>query len=120
MNIFVGNLPYGATDLDLRQAFEAHGQVSSASVILDKFTGKSRGFGFVEMPNRDEATAAIAALNEKELMGRNIRVNEARAREDRPPRREFAGEGGGGGGYRGGGGGGGGGGFRGDRGDRRR
>lgn len=98
MNIFVGNLPYGVTDMDLRSAFEAHGQVSSASVILDKFTGKSRGFGFVEMPNREEALAAIAALNEKDLKGRAIRVNEAQPREDRPrrERREWSGERGGG------------------------
>lgn len=98
MNIFVGNLPYTVTDADLRTAFEAHGQVSSASVILDKFTGKSRGFGFVEMPNREEALAAIAALNEKDLKGRALRVNEAQAREDRPRRekREWGGERGGG------------------------
>ncbi|MCO5045222.1 MAG: RNA-binding protein [Verrucomicrobia bacterium] len=111
MNIFVGNLPYSATDADLRSAFEAHGTVSSASVILDKFTGKSRGFGFVEMPNREEATAAIAALNDQDLKGRAIRVNEAQAREDRPPRerRDWGDGGGDRGGFRGG---------RGDRGDR--
>lgn len=100
--------------MDLRSAFEAYGTVSSASVILDKFTGKSRGFGFVEMPNREEATAAIAGLNEKDLKGRALRVNEAQAREERPrrERREW-----GGGGDRGDRGGrGGGGGFRGDRG----
>ena len=98
MNIFVGNLPYSVTDRDLRGAFEAHGQVTSASVILDKQTGKSRGFGFVEMANRDEATAAITALNEKDLKGRVIRVNEAQPREAKPPRRErsFDGERGGG------------------------
>ena len=96
MNIFVGNLPYAATDEDLRQAFEAHGEVSSASVIVDKFTGKSRGFGFIEMPNDDQANAAIAALNESDRHGRNIRVNEARPREERPR--------GGGGGFGGGGG----------------
>jgi RNA recognition motif-containing protein len=98
VNIFVGNLPYGVTDMDLRSAFEAHGQVSSASVILDKFTGKSRGFGFVEMPNRDEAVAAIAALNDQDFKGRPMRVNEAQAREDRPrrePRGEWSGERGG-------------------------
>lgn len=112
MNIFVGNLPYSATDMDLRAAFEAHGTVSSASVILDKFTGKSRGFGFVEMPNREEALAAIAALNEKDLKGRTLRVNEAQAREDRPRReRRDWGDGSGGGGERGG--------FRGDRGGER-
>lgn len=88
VNIFVGNLPYSATDADLREAFSAYGQVSSASVIMDKFTGKSRGFGFVEMPNRDEALNAIAALNDKDLNGRAMRVNEAQPREDRPPRRE--------------------------------
>ena len=88
MNIFVGNLPYSAADADLREAFSAYGQVSSASVIMDKFTGKSRGFGFVEMPNRDEALNAIAALNDKDLNGRPMRVNEAQPREDRPPRRE--------------------------------
>lgn len=110
MNIFVGNLPYGVTDHDLRQAFEAHGAVSSASVILDKFTGKSRGFGFVEMPNAGEATAAIQNLNGKELQGRAMRVNEAQPREDRPPRRDRPSGGGGGdwGGERRGGGGGGG------------
>ncbi|MCZ7590637.1 MAG: RNA-binding protein [Kiritimatiellae bacterium] len=119
MNIFVGNLPYGATDMDIRSAFEAFGTVSSASVILDKFTGKSRGFGFVEMPNREEATAAIAGLNEKDLKGRALRVNEAQAREERPrrERREWSGGGGGGGGG-GDRGGRGGGGFRGDRGER--
>lgn len=107
MNIFVGNLSYQATDEDLRAAFEAYGQVSSASVIIDKFTGKSRGFGFVEMPNAEEGQRAIQALNESQLKGRPIKVNEARPREDRPPRRDFGG-GGGGGGYR----------DRGDRGDR--
>lgn len=119
MNIFVGNLPYGVTDNELRQAFEAHGAVSSASVILDKFTGKSRGFGFVEMPNQAEAQAAIQALNGKDIQGRAMRVNEAQPREDRP-RRERSGGGGGGGDWggerRGGGGGGGyGGGGRRDR-----
>jgi len=106
VNIFVGNLPYAATDSDLRKAFEAYGQVSSASVIVDKFTGKSRGFGFIEMPNAEQGQAAIAALNDQELHGRPMRVNEAKPREDRPPRRE-GGFGGGGGGR-----------DRGDRGDR--
>ncbi len=107
MNIFVGNLSYQATDEDLKAAFEAYGQVSSASVIIDKFTGKSRGFGFVEMPNAEEGQRAIQALNDSELKGRPVKVNEARPREDRPPRRDFGG-GGGGGGFR----------DRGDRGDR--
>ncbi len=97
MNIFVGNLPYSAADEDLREAFSAYGQVSSASVIMDKFTGKSRGFGFVEMPNRDEALNAIAALNDKDFNGRALRVNEAQPREDRPRRekREWSGDRGG-------------------------
>jgi RNA recognition motif-containing protein len=97
--------------MDLRAAFEAHGTVSSASVILDKYTGKSRGFGFVEMPNREEALAAIAALNDQELKGRTLRVNEAQPREDRSPRRERRDWGNSGGGERGG--------YRGDRGDRK-
>jgi RNA recognition motif-containing protein len=94
VNIFVGNLSYAVTDRDLRAAFEAHGQVTSASVILDKMTGKSRGFGFVEMTNREEAMAAIQALNEKDLKGRTIRVNEAQPKADRPPRRDGGGFGG--------------------------
>ena len=125
MNIFVGNLAYGVTDRELRGAFEAYGQVSSASVIIDRATNKSRGFGFVEMPNSDEANAAIQALNQQDLGGRPMRVNEARPKEDRPPRRDFDGAGSRSGGGFGGGGFGGGGrgdrgdrGFRGDRGDR--
>jgi cold-inducible RNA-binding protein len=108
VNIFVGNLAYGVTDRELRGAFEAYGQVASASVIIDRATNKSRGFGFVEMPNREEANAAIQALNQQDLGGRPMRVNEARPKEDRPPRRDFDGAG-----ARGGFGGG-----RGDRGDR--
>ena len=121
MNIFVGNLPYGITDREFRAAFEAHGVVSSASVILDRLTGKSRGFGFIEMPNREEALNAIQALNNKDMGGRAMRCNEAQPREERPRRepRSFDGggsRGGGGGGWdggsRGGGGyGGGGGGY---------
>lgn len=88
MNIFVGNLSYQAGDEDLRGAFSAFGKVTSASVIMDRETGKSRGFGFVEMPNSDEGTQAIQGLNDSELKGRAIKVNEARPREDRPPRRE--------------------------------
>ncbi len=88
MNIFVGNLSYQCADEDLRSAFSAFGQVASASVIVDRMTGKSRGFGFVEMPNREEAMKAIQALNDTPLKGRPIKVNEARPREDRPPRRE--------------------------------
>ena len=83
MNIYVGNLSYDTTDDSLRQAFEAFGQVESATVIMDRYSGRSRGFGFVEMPTQSEATAAISGLNETELDGRRIRVNEARPREDR-------------------------------------
>lgn len=86
MNIYVGNLAYSVTDADLREAFGASGEVSSASVITDKFSGQSKGFGFVEMPNNAEANEAIKALNEKPLKGRNMRVNEAKPREDRPAR----------------------------------
>jgi RNA recognition motif-containing protein len=78
MNIYVGNLPYNSTDDDLRQTFAPYGEVTSANVIADKFTGRSRGFGFVEMPNDEEAKAAIEALNGKDVDGRQLRVNEAR------------------------------------------
>ncbi len=91
MNIFVGNLSYQAGDEDLREAFARFGQVTSANVIVDRQTGRSRGFGFVEMPNRDEALRAIQALNDSDLMGRPIKVNEARPREERPPRGEGGG-----------------------------
>ena len=83
MNIYVGNLSHEVTEEDLREAFEAFGQVESVAIIKDKFTGESRGFGFVEMPAKAEAQAAIADLNEKELKGRALNVNEARPREDR-------------------------------------
>jgi len=83
MNIYVGNLSFDSTDEDLRQAFEAYGKVESAQVIRDKVSGRSRGFGFVEMPEKAEALAAIEGLNDTELQGRNLRVNEARPREDR-------------------------------------
>jgi len=86
MNIYVGNLAYSVTDADLSQAFSAYGAVASASVIKDKFSGQSKGFGFVEMPNNAEANEAIKNLNEKPLKGRNMRVNEAKPREDRPAR----------------------------------
>ena len=78
MNIYVGNLSHSVTEDDLRQAFEAFGQVESANVIKDKFSGESRGFGFVEMPSRNEAQAAIDGMNDKDLMGRVVSVNEAR------------------------------------------
>lgn len=83
MNIYVGSLSYEVTDNDLREAFEAFGQVESANVIKDKFTGRSRGFGFVEMPNESEARSAIAGLGGTSLKGRTISVNEARPRQDR-------------------------------------
>ncbi|MCB1725621.1 MAG: RNA-binding protein [Chromatiaceae bacterium] len=86
MNIYVGNLAYGVTDNDLRDAFAAFGEVSRANVIMDRDTGRSKGFGFVEMPDNAQAEAAINGLNDKPLSGRAIRVNEARPREDRPRR----------------------------------
>jgi RNA recognition motif-containing protein len=84
MNIYVGNLPRVTTEAELRQAFEAYGRVATASVIKDKFSGESRGFGFVEMPEKTEAMAAIAAMNGKDFGGRTLTVNEARPREERP------------------------------------
>jgi len=86
VNIYVGNLSYQATDDDLREAFEPFGQVASAQVIKDKFTGRSRGFGFVEMPSNEEGQKAIDGVNNQDIAGRAVRVNEARPREDRPPR----------------------------------
>jgi RNA recognition motif-containing protein len=83
MNIYVGNLSYGMTDSELRDAFAAFGEVSSAKVLIDRETGRSRGFGFVEMPNQSEAEKAIAQLNGKDLGGRALRINEARPREKR-------------------------------------
>lgn len=102
MDIYVGNLAYGVSDEDLRGLFEQHGAVTSARVIMDKFTGQSRGFGFVEMPNNDEANTAISATNDADFMGRPLRVNESQPRPRGGDRR-----GGGGGGYGGGDGGGG-------------
>ncbi|MBT3011045.1 MAG: RNA-binding protein [Candidatus Thiodiazotropha sp. (ex Lucina aurantia)] len=87
MNIYVGNLPWSVKDDELRQLFTEFGDVSSANVIMDKFSGRSRGFGFVEMPDSSAAENAIKALNEKEVGGRNLRVNEAKPREERPQRR---------------------------------
>ena len=84
MNIYVGNLSFNATENDIRDAFAAFGAVEKAAVITDKGTGQSRGFGFVEMPNKEEALKAIAALNGKDLKGRALKVNEAQARPDRP------------------------------------
>lgn len=89
MNIFVGNLSYSTQDQDLQSAFEQYGTVASARVMSDRETGRSRGFGFVEMPNHDEATAAINGLNGRDLQGRSVNVNEARPREARPPRSNY-------------------------------
>ncbi|MBI1852062.1 MAG: RNA-binding protein [Planctomycetes bacterium] len=97
MKIYAGNLSYDTTDESLRQAFSAFGEVTSANVIKDKFSGQSKGFGFVEMPSASEAQSAIDGLNGRDLQGRKVAVNEAR------PRAEGTG-GGGGGGYGGGGG----------------
>ncbi len=107
MNIYVGNLSRDLSESDLREAFAAFGEVSSSSIIKDKFSGESRGFGFVEMPNKDEAEKAIAALNGKDLKGRTATVNEARPRTDKPRTGGGFGGGAGRGGSRGGFGGGG-------------
>ncbi len=107
MNIYISNLSFKVEDSDLRQLFEEYGEVSSAKVITDKYTGRSRGFGFVEMPDNDASKKAIEELNQAEYDGKVITVNEARPREDRPKgnfggggdRRRSGGNGGGGGGY---------------------
>lgn len=83
MNIYVGNLSFDVKEENLQKAFEAFGKVSSATVVRDKYSGQSRGFGFVEMPDPNEARTAIADLNGKELLGRQMNVNEARPRPDR-------------------------------------
>jgi len=83
MNIYVGNLSYDATDETIKQTFESFGQVISARIVKDKYTGESRGFGFVEMPEQAQAQAAIKSLNGKELLGKQMSVNEARSRTDR-------------------------------------
>ena len=82
MNIYVGNLAYKMSEEELRSAFEAFGTVDSARFVIDRETGRSKGFGFVEMPNKEEAEKAIAELNGTELAGRTVTVNEARPRED--------------------------------------
>ena len=81
MNIYVGNLPYSVTEDELRESFASFGEVSSVSIITDRFSGQSKGFGFVEMPNDNEGAAAIEALEGKEVMGRPIRCNESEQRE---------------------------------------
>ncbi|MBK5100448.1 MAG: RNA-binding protein [Desulfobacteraceae bacterium] len=97
MNIYVGNLSYDVTEEELKQAFDAFGQVESAKIIKDNYSGRSKGFGFVEMPDNTEAQSAINDLNGKELKGRTLNINEAR------PRTESRGGERGGGGRRGGG-----------------
>ena len=87
MNIYVGNLPYSRTEDELKAAFSQFGEVSSVNIIMDRMSGQSKGFGFVEMPDNSEADEAIKALNESALNGRNIRVNQARPRGERSPRR---------------------------------
>jgi RNA recognition motif-containing protein len=99
MNIYVGNISRTATEQDIKEAFEAFGAVQSAAIIKDKFSGESRGFGFVEMPNKDEGDKAISGLNGKDLKGRALTVNEAKPRTDRP---RMGGGGGGRGGFGGG------------------
>ncbi|TCT20830.1 RNA recognition motif domain-containing protein [Thiobaca trueperi] len=84
MRIYVGNLPYSVTDDDLRNIFGEFGDLAAAEVIKDKFSGQSKGFGFVDMPNNSEADAAIKALNETDMKGRKLTVNEARPRAERP------------------------------------
>jgi RNA recognition motif-containing protein len=117
MNIYVGNLSWGLKDQDLANMFTPYGEVASAKIVMDKFTQRSKGFGFVEMPNDEQAQAAIAQLNGTEVEGRNLVVNESRPKEggdDYKKRGGFGG--GGGGGYKKGGGSGGGGGYRGGNG----
>jgi len=87
MNIYVGNLPHSVTDEELKELFTEHGEVSAASVITDKYSGQSRGFGFVEMPTQADAEEAIKSMNESQLKGRNLKVNQARPRNERPQRR---------------------------------
>ena len=101
MKLYVGNLPYSMTDADLQDLFSQHGTVQSVQIIIDRDTGRSKGFGFVEMSSDQEAQAAIAALNSKEVDGRSLTVNEARPRPEGGGGR--GGYGGGRGGYGGGG-----------------
>jgi len=89
MRIYVGNLPYTVTDEELRDVFGQFGELASAEVIMDKFSGQSKGFGFVEMPNKEDAEEAIRSLNDTNLQGRKLTVNEAKPRAERPPQRRF-------------------------------
>ncbi len=87
MNIYVGNLPYSVTEDDLRNMFGEFGEVSSVNIINDQYTGQSKGFGFVEMSNQQEAEEAISNLNDSSVQGRNVKVSQARPRKDNAPRR---------------------------------
>ncbi len=89
MNIYVGNLSYGTTDSELQEIFGAFGAVTSANVITDKYSGRSKGFGFVEMEDKAAGEAAIKDLDGKDVGGRNLKVNEARPREERPRRPQY-------------------------------
>ena len=89
MNIYVGNLSFQLSEDDLNSAFGEYGQVDSAKIITDRETGRSKGFGFIEMPNQEEAEKAIEGLNGKELEGRAVKVNESKTREDRPRRPRY-------------------------------
>ena len=88
MNIYVGNLAYSLTEDELREAFSQFGEIARVNIITDRETGQSKGFGFVEMPSDSEAEEAIKALDGSALNGRNIRVNQAKPRAERPPRRQ--------------------------------
>lgn len=87
MKIYVGNLPYSVRDAELEELFAPYGEVTSANVIIERETNRSKGFGFVEMPSNTDAEKAIAELNNKEINGRGLKVNEAKPREERPARR---------------------------------
>lgn len=88
MNIYVGNLSYSTSEDELKEIFAQHGEVSSVKIITDKFSGQSKGFAFVEMPNQSEAEAAIKTVDGSSVGGRNLRVNEARPRTERPQRQK--------------------------------
>ena len=88
MDIYVGNLPWSASEQEIADAFSQHGTVEKATIIVDRESGRSKGFGFVTMNDNEEANAAIEALNGCDLGGRSLKVNEARPREERPPRRD--------------------------------
>ncbi len=100
MNIYAGNLSYELTEDDLREAFAAYGEVDTVNIIMDQYSGRSKGFGFIEMPDDDKAMAAIEGLHDQDLKGRKLNVNKAKPRADRS--RSGGGSGGGGGGGGGG------------------